>query len=105
MLALDEVSEAIYFIHEGIVEVSYKQSDYALVQFEEGSYIGDISYIYKIFNQYTYRTKYSPDEKLLTIYSLKDKYLASIFNAYPKFERIMKIRALRRHHYIRKLKN
>ena len=40
----------------------------------------------------------------LKIYSLQECYLQEIFEAYPEFKNVLKIRALRRHHYIRKLK-
>ena len=39
------------------------------------------------------------------IYSLRDCYLEEIFNEFPKFKQIMTIKALRRHHYFRKLKH
>lgn len=39
------------------------------------------------------------------IYGLQDQYLSGIFYDYPIFKNVLKIRALRRHRYIRKLKN
>ena len=39
------------------------------------------------------------------IYSLRHEYLLEIFDEFPKFKEVMTIRALRRHHYFRRLKN
>lgn len=38
-------------------------------------------------------------------FSIQDKYLNEIFEKFPDFKNILQIRALRRHHYFRKLKN
>lgn len=40
------VSSGIFFIYKGTVKVYYKDSNYPLVVFEEGSYFGDISFIF-----------------------------------------------------------
>jgi CRP-like cAMP-binding protein len=55
ILRLDVVSSEIYFIYEGEVKVTYKDSGNVLMYFDPGSYIGDTSYIFKIRNQYKYR--------------------------------------------------
>lgn len=39
------------------------------------------------------------------MYSLHDKYLQEIFGNFPIFQDVLKVRALRRHHYLRKLKD
>jgi signal-transduction protein with cAMP-binding, CBS, and nucleotidyltransferase domain len=104
ILRLDVVSSEIYFIYEGEVEVTYKDRDNVLIYFDQGSYIGDTSYIFKIRNQYKYRCIADGKSKP-RIYALHDKYLFEIFNDYPAFKNVLQIRALRRHHYLRKLKN
>lgn len=50
IISLNEVSNAIYFIQYGQVEVSYKNDDHILLLYENGSYIGDTSLIYGIRN-------------------------------------------------------
>lgn len=104
ILRLDVVSSEIYFIYEGEVEVTYKEHDDVLIYFDQGSYIGDTSYIFEIRNQYKYRCIQDGKSKA-RIYALHDKYLVEIFNDFPDFKNVLKIRALRRHHYLRKLKN
>jgi signal-transduction protein with cAMP-binding, CBS, and nucleotidyltransferase domain len=103
VIGLDEISPSIYLIHDGQVDVSHKDSKWTLLSYEEGSYIGDTSYIFRILNQYSFKPKQSSSNGLL-IYSLKDKYLSDIFDNFPRFESLLKVRALQRHHYIRKLK-
>lgn len=46
ILRLDVVSQALYFIYDGQVEVSYKDSENVLLIYDQGSYIGDTSYIF-----------------------------------------------------------
>lgn len=103
ILRLDVVSSEIYFIYEGEVEVTYKERENVLIHFDQGSYIGDTSYIFEIRNQYTYTCV--GEGKKSRIYGLHDKYLQDIFTDYPDFKNVLRIRALRRHHYLRKLKN
>lgn len=103
IIGLDEISPSIYLIQDGQVEVSHKDSKYVLLQYDEGSYIGDTSFIFRILNQYSFKPKQSSNNGLF-IYSLKEKYLTEIFHDFPKFENLLKIRALRRHHYLRKIK-
>ena len=50
IIGIDEISSAIFLIQEGQVEVSHKNSFWTLLEFDEGSYIGDTSYIYRILN-------------------------------------------------------
>jgi len=57
ILRLDVVSSGIFFIYDGEVEVSYKLNEYVLLIYDQGSYIGDTSYIFQIRNQYQYKTK------------------------------------------------
>lgn len=104
ILRLDVVSSEIYFIYEGEVEVTYKDRENVLIHFDQGSYIGDTSYIFEIRNQYKYRCVADGKTKA-RIYGLHDKYLVEIFNDFPDFKNVLRIRALRRHHYLRKLKN
>lgn len=99
-----EVSSCIYMIQEGQVDVSYKNSSYVLLEYDSGSYIGDTSYLFRILNLYSYTTRQASGNGLL-IYSLHEKYLEDILNTYPEFKSLLKLRALRRHRYLRKLKN
>jgi hypothetical protein len=46
LIRLGVVSTGIYFIHEGHAHVFSKDSTHPLLYFEEGSYIGDISFIF-----------------------------------------------------------
>lgn len=103
IMRLNEVSSSIFFVHEGEVEVSYKYNRQPLLLFEQGSYFGDTSFIFKILNQYAYRVK--PCEHDARIFSLHAKYLDAIFEDNQQFASVLKIRALRRHRYLRKLKN
>ena len=40
------VSSSIYFVFQGNIEMYYKDQEVALLEFESGSYFGDISYIF-----------------------------------------------------------
>jgi CRP-like cAMP-binding protein len=71
ILRLDVVSSEIYFIYEGEVKVTYKDSGNVLMYFDPGSYIGDTSYIFKIRNQYKYRCIADGKQKP-RIYALHD---------------------------------
>ena len=102
LLMVDIVSNSIYFIQEGSVDMAYKGHEgHNLVMLESGSYFGDVSYILQVKNQYTYKVRSSPQS---VIYSLRENYLEEIFDEFPKFKEVLTIRALRRHHYFRKLK-
>ena len=57
ILRLDVVSSGIFFIYDGEVEVSYKLNEYVLLIYDQGSYIGDTSFIFQIRNQYQYKSK------------------------------------------------
>lgn len=87
------VSSGIYFIYRGSVSVYYKEIAHALVIFEEGSYFGDISFIFQVINQYNYMCIPCNNSKY---YSLQDKYLNEIFERFPEFRDVLQIRALRR---------
>lgn len=109
ILELNVVSRGIYFIQKGTVSLIHMDDkNQAIVTLTEGSYFGDISYIFKVINKY----KYMYVQPLLTeardsykFYSLKDHYIEEIFNRFPEFYNVSKVRALRRHHYFRSLKN
>jgi len=103
IMRLDEITDCIYFVYEGEVTVSYKQTKQPLLLFEQGSYIGETSFILKIRNQYTYQLKLGKEPA--KIYGLQQKYLDPILREYPEWKNVLKVRALRRHHYLRKMKN
>lgn len=71
IMSLNQVSNAIYFIQQGQIEVSYKDDDRILLLFENGSYIGDTSLIYGIRNQYNYCLKNSCRIEKSRIYNLE----------------------------------
>ena len=50
------ISRAIYFIVEGQVQIYYKDCLDPLVILKQGSYFGDISYLYQSFNQYYFES-------------------------------------------------
>ena len=95
------MSQKIYFILSGIVDVFHMDSKDSLVHFKEGSYFGEVSYIFKVRNKYSFiprpKTKYQ-------IFSLKSKAIDEMFDNYPDFKSLLQIRGLRRHLYLRKLK-
>lgn len=45
-MSFDAVSSSIYFLYEGNLEMFYKDQETPLLEFESGSYFGDISYIF-----------------------------------------------------------
>lgn len=51
ILKLDIISCGIYFIEKGDIAVSYKNGP-VLVNLHEGSYFGDISFIFQVRNQF-----------------------------------------------------
>ena len=103
MLPLNEITEQIFFVHDAEVTVAYKTWPHQLLLFEQGSYFGDTSYLFKIINHYRYTLQSHPESS--RIYSLHAKYLESILEDFDDFASVLKIRALRRHRYLRKLKN
>jgi signal-transduction protein with cAMP-binding, CBS, and nucleotidyltransferase domain len=46
VLKFNNVSTGIYFVDGGSVKMYYKDSEYSIVTLEEGSYFGDISFIF-----------------------------------------------------------
>ena len=93
------ICTSIVFVFEGEIDVYYKENQQPLVNFGSGCYFGDISYIFKARNQFYYYPRpieegvHKEDYKL---YSLRDHDLKDIFNKFPDFLNLMKIRALKR---------
>lgn len=54
IIPLNVISNALYFIDKGEVHVYHQESKHMLVTYEEGSYFGDISYLFKARNQYRF---------------------------------------------------
>ena len=79
MFQLGVVSDSIWFIHEGLVEVSYRDGEDVVV-LEPGSYFGDISFILQIKNQYHYKARTIPTA---IIYAIYEQDLNEIFEEYP----------------------
>jgi hypothetical protein len=69
---------------------------------EKGSYFGDISFIFRTINKYNLIPTQGQTNKL---FSLQEDYIYKIFDRFPEFRDVLTVRALRRHHYFRKLKN
>ena len=46
----DVVSTSIYFVYDGNIEMHFKDQEIPLLEFENGSYFGDISYIFQVKN-------------------------------------------------------
>ena len=91
----------MYFILNGTIDIHYKRDPQSLIYLKQGSYFGEVSYLFKLKNKYSYvpRTKQN-----YSLFSLKNTYLESIFELYPNFKSMLKIRALWRHRYIRRLR-
>ena len=68
----------------------------------EESYFGEISFIFQLVNQYSYRVVSKEDDSLL--YSIRDDEFKDILETYPEFQDVLKIRALRRYHYLTRLR-
>ena len=100
-IPLDVVATSLYLIDNGRVDVFYQESEHALVHYDDGSYFGDISYIFKAKNQYKF--KLQNKDKDTKIYSIRNVYLDPILDMFPDFKKILTVRALRRQHYMRRL--
>lgn len=57
-LEMGLISKGIQLIFEGQISMHYKNNKESLAVFSAGSYFGDISYLFKIHNQYRYQIKY-----------------------------------------------
>jgi len=68
---------------------------------KEGSYFGEVSYIFKLKNKIMFIPRKS---STFSLFSLKTLYLENIFEAYPDFMNMLTIRGLRRYRYWKKLK-
>ena len=96
------ISRGITFIQKGHIVVSYKSMKDPLINLKSGSYFGEISYIFKLVNQYSYKSLSKEDDTLL--FSLKDENLREIIEIYTEFSSIISLRAYRRFHYLTKLR-
>lgn len=107
ILDIDLVSRGIIFIQEGQVSMSHVSCKHPIVKLLEGSYFGDVSYMFKLLNRFNYIGVQPTKErdKACKFYSLNDKYIADIFKRFPDFENVFRVRALRRHHYFRRLRH
>ena len=73
MIPLGVVSNGIYFITEGTVDVHMMLSQpHKLVELSSGSYFGDVSYIFRVKNLFDYVPRAN---SVCRIYSLQDQYL------------------------------
>jgi len=67
ILKINNVCSGIYFIDKGSVDVYYKDNVNSLLTFEEGSYFGDISFIYQIINRYRFIPKSGSNSKFFSL--------------------------------------
>lgn len=107
ILEINLVSRGVIFIQQGVVSMAHiEMEEHPIVNLCEGSYFGDVSYIFKLLNRFSYKIiqNSKENEKQCRLFSLKDKYIKDIFERFPDFENVFKVRALRRHHYFRKIK-
>lgn len=102
LVPLGLISRGITFIQNGHIVVSYKSMEDPLINLKSGSYFGEISYIFKLVNQYSYKSLSKEDDTLL--FSLKDENLREIIEIYTEFSSIISLRAYRRYHYLTKLR-
>ena len=95
MIAYGVVSKKMVLVQEGLVEMFYKNSTMPLLLYEDGSYFGEISYLFDVKNLYRFKLANSENKKQ-KVFSLLEKNLTQIFESFPEFKNLIKIRALRR---------
>ena len=100
------VSSKIYFIDKGKINVYYKDIPHKLLSLEQGSYFGDISLIFRVQNNFRYCSSYEQStDEYARIYSINHKILQVIFDRYPDFYNLCKVRAIRKQHHYKQVKN
>ena len=67
MVEYGVINKKMILVQEGTVEMSYKNSKNTLLIYEEGSYFGEISYLFDVKNFYRFK---QPQNKKSKIYSL-----------------------------------
>lgn len=90
---------------EATVEVYYKLYPEPFLLYDDTAYFGEISYLFKTRNFYRFKIQDAEQNKKFKVYSINKNRLDDIFTAYPDFKDVLKIRALRRQHYYRQLRN
>lgn len=98
------ISPGITFVLDNVVDMHYKYYKEPILIYEEAIYYGEISYMFKIRNQYRYCVRQDDQNKKTKVYSIHGYYLEEIFETFPEFKDLLTIRALRRQHYYRKLR-
>ena len=102
IISLDIVSSMVYFIFEGEIDISHKEMEQPFVTLSTGSYFGEISFIFQVRNQY----KFIPKQGIpCRIFSIQEPYLLEIFDDFPDFKSLLQIRALRRQHYFKRIRD
>lgn len=106
ILNLDQITTGIYFIDKGVVSVRYQNSD-IICKLDDGSYFGEISYLFQVRNQYkfTLENNKSGSDGFSRILSIQHNDFKPIFDQYEPFYNLMKTRALRRQIFFKKIKN
>ena len=72
ILPIDTLSTGIYFINKGVITVKYQNSG-ILCRLDDGSYFGEISYLFSLRNQYKFEIEASDCghiENVVTIFSI-----------------------------------
>ena len=105
VIPLGIVSQSIYCIYQGSIDIYYKDLPYILCSLDEGSYFGDISCMFKVKNQYSFIRSDIINPHNSKLFFLQENYLNNILEKFPQFGNLLKIRALRRQHYFRKLRH
>lgn len=81
------------------MEMSHMSTEkFPLVKFDMPTYFGDVSLIYKIDNRYHHKI-----EKGSIVYSIANDDLKMIFSNFGDFYDVLKIRAIRRYRYFKRL--
>ena len=73
---------------------------------EPGAYFGDISLIFSVQNNFRYCSSYEQStDEYVRVYSINHIILNQIFDMFPEFYNLMKVRAIRKQHFYKKVKN
>ena len=74
-------------------------SRFPLLKFDSATYFGDISIIFKVQNIFHFKVVDSDS----LVYSVEEENITKICENFPDFADVLKIRALRRYRYFKRL--
>jgi hypothetical protein len=72
------ISQSIYFIYKGKLEVTLRDKEEPFLVLDDGCYYGDISYLFDLINEYVYSAK----ERNCQVFSIDKKHLYTILNRF-----------------------